>query len=119
MRVCGDRPLIDPSLVDLAIEHFFAHSGDLSFNHVSDGIHNWPRGFGVEVLRHESLTLVGSSSNNPNAREHVTYHMWQNRRQFKIVPVPCPQGLNFSKSDVKFDLMSSKTLRGWRHFAKG
>ena len=90
VRICGDRPLIDPSLVDSAIEHFFAHICDLSFNHISDGIHHWPRGFGVEVLRHESLTSLDRQVDNPDAREHVTYHMWQHQDQFKILPVPCP-----------------------------
>ena len=80
VRICGDRPLIDPSLVDSAIEHFFVHSGDLSFNHISDGIHNWPRGFGVEVLRHESLISLDRHLSDPISREHVTYHMWQNQR---------------------------------------
>ena len=61
VRVCGDRPLIDPSLVDLAIEHFFAYRSDLSFNHISDGIYNWPRGFGGGSAPRK-FGLVGSSS---------------------------------------------------------
>ena len=104
VRICGDRPLIDPSLVDLAIKHFFDTSGDLSFNHISEGKHNWPRGFGVEVFRQERLTSLDRHVSDASAREHVTYYMWQNRRQFKILPVPCPTHLNLSKPDVRFDL---------------
>ena len=119
VRVCGDRPLIDPSLVDLAIEHFFAYRSDLSFNHISDGIYNWPRGFGVEVLHHENLVSLDHRVTDPKAREHVTYHMWKNRRQFKILPVPCPQGLNLPIADVKFDVDEAQDLARLEALCKG
>ena len=119
VRICGDRPLIDPSLVDLAIKHFFDNSVDLSFNHISDGVHNWPRGFGVEVLRHKRLLSLDRLVNDPNAREHVTSHMWQNRSQFKILPVPCPRHLNLCKPDVRFDLDEIQDLEKLEMLCKG
>ena len=49
----------------------------------------------------------------------MTYHMWQHRNQFKILPVPCPSSLNLSKSDVRFDLDEFQDLEKLKRLCEG
>ena len=56
VRVCGDRPLVDPGWTDMAIEYYQSdHSIDLAYNHIESETQAWPRGFGVEVFSADLL----------------------------------------------------------------
>lgn len=104
VRICGDRPLVDPGFIDSAISFFADSEPDLAFNHISEQGQNWPRGFGVEVLAADQVLWMDQNALEPDDREHVTFHMWQNRSRYQIVPVPCPEKLNLRNPDVLFDL---------------
>ena len=102
VRICADRPLVDPMCVDMAIDHFFSAKPDLAFNHISEANAHWPRGFGAEVLSAELLHWMDVRAVDAGHREHVTQHAWHNRDYFSISPVACPKNLNPGFADLCF-----------------
>jgi len=110
VRVCGDRPLIDPRLIDMAVDFYLQNDDiDLAYNHISGEGHHWPRGFGVEVLSAENIISMGKSLTDDFHCEHVTSYMWANQDQYKIEPVPFDG--NFSvEADLKLDLDTKEDM---------
>lgn len=104
VRICADRPLVDPDCVDMAIDHFFSAKPDLAFNHISEANEHWPRGFGAEVLSAELLHWMDVKVVDFGQREHVTQHAWHNRDYFSIAPAPCPTNLDPGFADLRFDV---------------
>ena len=104
VRICGDRPLVDPNLIDEAIEFYRLSHCDLCFNHISEKKEYWPRGFGVEVFSTDLLYWLDENAHGPDHREHVTLYLWENRHKFKIIPLSCPNSINLGIPDIRFDL---------------
>lgn len=105
VRVCADRPLIDPMLIDMAVNYFLENNQiDLAYNHISGDGQNWPRGFGVEVLRAKDLLHMHETQHERYFQEHVTPYMWQNQDKYVVKPVPCLNELNIGIADIKCDL---------------
>lgn len=110
VRICADRPLVDPDCIDRAVDSFGCMSADVIFNHISDGAEFWPRGFGAEVLSNERVQWLDKNVDDPALREHVTLYMWKHRDLFNIRPVPCPPSMNPGKPDVRFDVDEPEDL---------
>lgn len=110
VRICGDRPLVDPALVDLAIADFADGGADLSFNHISDGLQRWPRGFGAEVLSASLLYDIAARVDDPYHREHVTSFAWNDRTRYLIRPVPCPPSLDPGFAGLRLDVDTPEDL---------
>lgn len=110
VRICGDRPLIDPALVDAAIADFAAGGADLIFNHISEGAQNWPRGFGAEVLSAALLHDMAEKVDDPYHREHVTSFVWHNRDRYNVRPVVCPGPLDSGFPDLRLDVDTPEDL---------
>jgi len=104
VRICGDRPLVDPAVVDLAVAEFARGGADLAFNHISEAADRWPRGFGAEVLSAALLFDMAASVDDPFHREHVTSFVWRDRIRYRIRPVPCPVALDTGIADRRFDV---------------
>lgn len=68
IRVTGDCPLIDPVLIDLAVEMLTA---DPTLAYVALG-DRFPDGEQVEVMRRETLEHAHAEAVLPSEREHVT-----------------------------------------------
>jgi spore coat polysaccharide biosynthesis protein SpsF len=70
VRLTADCPLIDPALVDLCIERFFA-SPDAGY--VTNAVERtYPDGFDVEVVRRAWLERARDEATDTYDREHVT-----------------------------------------------
>ena len=110
VRICGDRPLVDPAVVDLAVATYEKSGPDLAFNHISDGTERWPRGFGAEVLSAELLHWLADNAHAPEDREHVTYYLWQRRDRYRLAPALCPEALDPGVPDLKLDLDTPEDL---------
>ena len=119
VRICADRPLVDPAVVDLAIRTFHERKPDLAFNHISDGDARWPRGFGAEVLSAELLAWMDRNAKAPDEREHVTFYAWQHRDKYRISPVDCPAALDPGLPDLKLDLDTPSDLERLRILCDG
>ena len=119
VRVCGDRPLVDPGVLSGVIYFFKQFSSDLAFNHISDGLEMWPRGFGAEVLSGERMLWLNQQQLIPEDKEHVTFYMWRNREKFNISPVPCFESYRLGVPDVLFDLDWPQDLDKIRRLCSG
>lgn len=72
VRITGDCPLIDPALVDQAIEQFKAEGVDYLSN-VAPA--TYPDGLDTEVFTLQALERAGHESQDPFEHEHVTPYL--------------------------------------------
>jgi spore coat polysaccharide biosynthesis protein SpsF len=119
VRICADRPLVDPDVVDMAILTFRDHKPDLAFNHISEGMDRWPRGFGAEVLSADMLAWMDQHATDREHREHVTLYAWNHRDRFRILAAPCPPALDPGMPDVKLDVDTPADLQLLRKLCSG
>ena len=116
VRVCGDRPLIDPKWTDMAIAYYLGNeSVDLAFNHIEDECNQWPRGFGVEVFSADLLYLMDEVKTEDYDREHITPGIW-NSSDYSVQPVPCPDELAYP---YRLDVDEPKDLERVRQAVAG
>lgn len=79
VRITSDCPLIDPNIIDYAIQLFL--EGD--FDYVSNGFPpTYPDGFDVEVFSFNALENAWKDATLPSEREHVTPYLWKNKDKF-------------------------------------
>lgn len=119
VRVCADRPLVDPQVLDDTVRLFNRravtdHPLELTFSHKSGMGEYWPYGFGVEVLSFASMQWLDRSVTDEFEREHVTLHMWNNAEKFKIEALPCPSVYSRLGSEYKLDLDTADDLKKLR-----
>lgn len=82
VEVTGDCPLLDPELVDLGIETFFANDCDVACN---VRIASFPQGADVQVFRTGALAEVAATVRDPAVREHVSLHFYENPERYRTV----------------------------------
>lgn len=85
VRITGDCPLIDPTIVDNVISYYIMYD----FDYVRLDVPNtFIRGFDVEVFSNDVLMHtfeeVSSVDNNKKYKEHVTLYIYENPHKFNI-----------------------------------
>jgi spore coat polysaccharide biosynthesis protein SpsF len=81
VRITGDNPLIDPTIIDDLIQKFTLNSYDyLSNAHVR----TFPYGTEVEIFSFKSLEQAWKNAILPSEKEHVTPYFYNNSNLFKI-----------------------------------
>jgi spore coat polysaccharide biosynthesis protein SpsF (cytidylyltransferase family) len=81
VRVSGDSPLLDPALVDRALELYAEGDWELVTNVFP---RSFPVGQSVEVLPRATLERVLATTTEPEDREHVTRWLYANADRFRI-----------------------------------
>lgn len=81
VRVCGDRPFMDPRLVDQMLEMQVKTECDLITNMAPK---SFPPGLTVEVLMTDALKRVLNKTRNFEDREHVTRFIYSHPEKFSI-----------------------------------
>jgi spore coat polysaccharide biosynthesis protein SpsF len=81
VRITGDCPLIDPQVVDTAIEYFQSHEYDYVSNSLT---RTFPDGLDVEVFTLQSIKTAWREAALPSEREHVTPFIYKNPDKFSI-----------------------------------
>lgn len=81
VRISGDSPLIDPALVDRAIQSFLLGDCDLATNVQS---RTFPRGQSVEVLLVETFVGACDAMTTASQREHVTRIYYEHPQDYRI-----------------------------------
>lgn len=81
VRISGDSPLIDPRLVDAAIDRFLGGSFDLITNVFP---RSFPRGQSVEVVRTSTFLQALREIEDPTQREHVTPIFYGHPQKYRI-----------------------------------
>ncbi len=85
VRITSDCPLLDPSLVDMAIAKF--QTG--GFDHVSVG-GNYPDGLDTEVFSFAALAIAWKEARLGSEREHVTPFIWKQPERFRLFGFSAP-----------------------------
>lgn len=81
VRVTADCPLIEPTVIDAAIEAYLKHRASITY--VTNGIvRTYPRGLDVEVLPLQALETADSEAETASDREHVTPFIWRQPERF-------------------------------------
>lgn len=97
VRLTGDCPLIDPTIVDEVID--FMKSGN--FDYVSNSMEpSFPDGLDVEVFSFDTLKHIYTNAKLPSEKEHVTLYVANNRDEFNIGVYKNPTDLSHHRWTV-------------------
>jgi spore coat polysaccharide biosynthesis protein SpsF len=69
VRLTSDCPLIDPNLIEEAVQEFWESESDYVYVDIRQA---YPRGFDAEVFRFEALEEAYNYATSPFEQEHVT-----------------------------------------------
>ncbi len=81
VRITCDNPLIDPTLIDDAIDVFVNNQYDYVTNCKP---RTYPQGTEVEVFSFSALENAWKNSKKPSEKEHVTPYFYNNQDKFQI-----------------------------------
>jgi spore coat polysaccharide biosynthesis protein SpsF len=81
VRVTADCPLLEPELVDYAIENFTTGTCDYLTNMRPP---TWPYGMAVEVMTRRALDEAAAEARDPSEREHVTPFLYWRPERYRI-----------------------------------
>lgn len=109
VRVTSDCPLIDPELIDTAID-VFSIPGQ-GYDYVSNMIEpTWPYGMAVEVFSGPVLAEAHREAVNPAEREHVTPFIYWRPEKYRLRSLTMQPNLSHHRWTVDvvedFDLIS-------------
>ena len=88
VRVNGDSPLLDPALVDLAVDLFRRAQPDVVTNVQP---RSFPKGQSVEVMSCAALSRAVAGMVTPDEHEHVTTHFYAHPDRFTIRSFVAPR----------------------------
>ncbi len=91
VRITADCPLIDPEVVDMAIEKHLASGADYTSNILE---RTFPRGLDVEVFNSKALAKSYKEAKESYQKEHVTPYIWELPEKFHLANIENPE--NFS-----------------------
>lgn len=87
VEVCGDTPLLDPAVIDMAIEAFAANTCDVV---TTARERTFPDGIDAEVFRLSDLEEVARTVARPAVREHVSIHFYDHPERYQIFDLVAP-----------------------------
>ena len=90
VRLTADCPLADPELIDATIDLHLETGADYVSNSPEGAA--WPKGLGVEVITAAGLRRAARQAGGQEAREHVTWDIWNHPDPWKIAWLPATQG---------------------------
>ncbi len=83
VRLTGDCPLADPSVIDRTIALHLERGTDYAAN--TPAHRTFPKGLDVEVVRAQCLIRAGREAQEPYEREHVTPYFYRHPELFPQV----------------------------------
>ncbi|MGB3492764.1 MAG: glycosyltransferase family protein [Elainellaceae cyanobacterium] len=87
VRVTSDCPLIDPVVIDRAIQLYLSSfdTGNHPYDYVSNVLERtYPRGMDTEVIPFQTLETIFREATSPSDREHVTPLIHRQYRRFRM-----------------------------------
>ncbi len=88
VEICGDAPLLDPRVVDQAVETFLA--GGVDVVSTTQNL-TWPQGIDAQVFRFTDLAHVAETIEDPAVREHVSLYFYEHPEAYKIHHLTAPE----------------------------
>jgi len=102
VRITGDCPIIDPSLVDNLIKNFHQSNVDYLSN---VNPYSFPDGLDIEVMSFHAIKIAHNKAISQYDREHVTPYI-QNSKAFKIKHISHVQDI----SDIRLSVDEPEDL---------
>lgn len=87
VEICGDCPLIDAEVIDIAVATFLQNDADVVSNTARPG---FPQGADAQVFRRVALEHVAERISDPAVREHVSLYFYENPAQYRIIHLAPP-----------------------------
>lgn len=81
VRICGDSPFIDPSLIDAAAALYRRAAPDVAGNLFP---RTFPKGCSVEAISAAAMRRLLRETDDPSLREHVTAFIYQQPDNWRI-----------------------------------
>jgi len=81
IRICGDSPFIDPSIIDEEISISKTSDFDLVTNVFP---RSFPKGQSVEVIRTKTMLQICSKKRTKAEKEHATSYFYNNYKDYRI-----------------------------------
>jgi len=104
VRVTGDCPLVDPTIVDKVIEFYNTNEYDfVANNHIS----SYPHGLDVEVFSFKSLEKAWNQVSDKKLRALAVFCLYHNNKDNKIGNVKCDKNL----SNIRITLDYNEDLK--------
>ncbi len=118
-RICGDRPLLDPFLYDLAFKQSLNNKLDLCTT-LNPKI--LPAGLTAEIISTSSFLAIANDKISDFNKEHITSKYYENTNEYKIENLILPRGIawkDFEKisytldeiKDIDFLIFNIKNLK--------
>jgi spore coat polysaccharide biosynthesis protein SpsF len=91
VELWGDTPLIDPLIIDAAIQYYFRND----FDCVATCLNNtFPWGMSLLVFPTRILEEISLITNAPVDRENVSNYIYEHPEKYTVGHLPCPAELN-------------------------
>ena len=87
VEVCGDTPLLDPHVIDAAVNRFLEGGVDVVSNTAKL---TWPQGIDAQVFRFDALEKVAQAQSDPAVREHVSLYFYEHPEAYRIHHLSAP-----------------------------
>lgn len=100
VEITGDCPIIDPNLIEDAVETFKFSKVDYLSN---CEIQTYPAGMEIQVVNLQALVRSYSMTNSLLDKEHVTLHIRKNPELFKHMHITAPLHLHAPELSVTLD----------------
>jgi spore coat polysaccharide biosynthesis protein SpsF len=100
VEVCGDTPLIDPGVVDRAVDAYLAGAGDVVTNTVRP---SYPQGCEAQVFALADLAEVEREIRDPAVREHVSLHFYETPARYRIAHLEAPEAERMPEQRLQVD----------------
>lgn len=81
VRLTGDCPLIDPTVIDAVVSEHLAADADYTSNTL---VRTYPDGLDVEAVRGSALRDAAREGEGPATREHVTPFVYRRPERFAV-----------------------------------
>ena len=105
VRITSDCPLIDPEVVDQAIEMFLEKGADYASNSLQ---RTYPRGLDTEVFTFAALEMNWRAAREPHQREHVTPFFYEHPELFRVSSIAAPK--DYSQYRLTLDTVDDLRL---------
>jgi len=100
VEITGDCPLIDPQIIEQAIQIFYANNADYVSNAHK---RSFPDGMDVQVFSLDTLKYSASLTSDNLDHEHVTLHIRNNPEIFSHLHIIAPPNMYWPELGVTLD----------------
>lgn len=107
VEICGDTPLIDPEVVDRAIEVFLNNDCDIVSTVWKQ---SYPQGIDVEVFRLSDLEEIAAKVCDSAVREHVSLYFYEHPERYRVMNLDAPTELRAPNQRLQLDYPEDQDL---------